>query len=292
MTFEDGVSGFLIEQQIRGNSDKTVIYYRSSLLTASRFLGSDADLRTLTVPDLRDYYLFLKKKGLSSITLQSYIRALRAFLAWCYQEEYISLNLSERFRLPKAQRKEIDVLTDGEVRVLLSCFNPRYLLQLRNLCICSLMLDSGLRRDEVVTLSISMLHIREGYIIVNGKGNKQRIVPLGLRTRKFLLRYLSRRPGCASTDFVFLKSDLCPISGNTIRQMFDRLKKKIGIPRLKAHLLRHTFATRYLENGGDIYSLQQILGHTSLEMVKRYIHTTHRKTVSKFSDFSPLDNLV
>ena len=292
MTLQDAISGFLVEQQIQGNSERTVVFYRSCLSKAALFLGSDSSLADLSLPQLREYYLSLRQRGLSSVTLQSYIRALRAFLSWCYQEDYLPVNLSDKFRLPKAKRKEIDTLTDSEVRALLSCFNPRSLLQLRNLCICSLMLDSGLRRDEVVTLSLPLLHVREGYAIVNGKGNKQRTVPLGLHTRKLLLRYLSRRPGCAATDRVFLKADLLPVSGNTVRQMFDRLKVRAEIPRLKAHLLRHTFATRYLENGGDIYSLQQILGHTSLEMVKRYVHTTHRKTVSKFPDYSPLDNLL
>lgn len=292
MTLQDAISGFLVEQQIRGNSERTVVFYRSCLSKAALFLGSDSSLADLSLPQLREYYLSLRQRGLSLVTLQSYIRALRAFLSWCYQEDYLPVNLSDKFRLPKAKRKEIDTLTDSEVRALLSCFNPRSLIQLRNLCICSLMLDSGLRRDEVVTLSLPLLHVREGYAIVNGKGNKQRTVPLGLHTRKLLLRYLSRRPGCAATDRVFLKADLLPVSGNTVRQMFDRLKVRAEIPRLKAHLLRHTFATRYLENGGDIYSLQQILGHTSLEMVKRYVHTTHRKTVSKFPDYSPLDNLL
>lgn len=291
MTLQDGVSSFLVEQQIRGNSEKTLIFYRSSLSKAMAFLGAGSPLDALTLSQLRGYYLALREKGLSSVTIQSYIRAVRSFLTWCYREDYIPQDLSAKFRLPKAQRKEIDTLTDSEVQRLLACFNPRSLLQLRNLCICSLMLDSGLRRDEVVTLSLPLLHVREGYAIVNGKGNKQRTVPLGLHTRKLLLRYLSRRPGCAPSDRVFLKADLSPVSGNTVRQMFDRLKVRAEIPRLKAHLLRHTFATRYLENGGDMYSLQQILGHTSLEMVKRYVHTTHRKTVSKFPDFSPLDNL-
>lgn len=291
LTLQDGVSSFLVEQQIRGNSEKTLIFYRSSLSKAMAFLGAGSPLDALTLAQLQGYYLALQKKGLSSVTIQSYIRAVRSFLTWCYREDYIPQDLSVKFRLPRAQRKEIDTLTDSEVQRLLACFNPRSLLQLRNLCICSLMLDSGLRREEVVTLSLPLLHVREGYAIVNGKGNKQRTVPLGLHTRKLLLRYLSRRPGCAPSDRVFLKANLSPVSGNTVRQMFDRLKIRADIPRLKAHLLRHTFATRYLENGGDMYSLQQMLGHTSLEMVKRYVHTTHRKTVSKFPDFSPLDNL-
>lgn len=292
MTIENALSDFLIEQQIRGNTQKTVQYYSLSVGLYARFAGSDTPLKEITLNSLRTYYLHLAERNISSTTIQTYIRALRSFLTWCYQQEYIPVNLSEKFRLPKAQRKAIDVLTDSEVRRLLFCFNLRYLVHLRNYCMCSLMLDSGLRLHEVVTLTMEHTHLPEGYIIVDGKGNKQRVVPLGMNTRKFLFRYLSRRPGCASTDRVFLMSNLEPVTDATLRQMFRKLKKRSGIPRLRAHLLRHTFATRYLENGGDMYALQQILGHTSLEMVKKYVHSTTRKIVPKFPEFSPLDNLL
>lgn len=292
MTIQEALTDFLIEQQIRGNTQKTVQYYSLSVGLYARFAGSDTPLQEITLNSLRAYYLHLAERNISSTTIQTYIRALRSFLTWCYQQEYIPVNLSEKFRLPKAQRKAIDVLTDSEVRSLFSCFNLRYLVHLRNYCMCSLMLDSGLRLHEVVTLTIEHTHLPEGYIIVDGKGNKQRVVPLGMNTRKFLFRYLSRRPGCASTDRVFLMSNLEPVTDATLRQMFRKLKKRSGIPRLRAHLLRHTFATRYLENGGDMYALQQILGHTSLEMVKKYVHSTTRKIVPKFPEFSPLDNLL
>lgn len=292
MTIQEALTDFLIEQQIRGNTQKTVQYYSLSVGLYARFAGSDTPLQEITLNSLRAYYLHLAERNISSTTIQTYIRALRSFLTWCYQQEYIPVNLSEKFRLPKAQRKAIDVLTDSEVRSLFSCFNLRYLVHLRNYCMCSLMLDSGLRLHEVVTLTIEHTHLPEGYIIVDGKGNKQRVVLLGMNTRKFLFRYLSRRPGCASTDRVFLMSNLEPVTDATLRQMFRKLKKRSGIPRLRAHLLRHTFATRYLENGGDMYALQQILGHTSLEMVKKYVHSTTRKIVPKFPEFSPLDNLL
>lgn len=292
MTVQQAFEGFLVEQQIRGNSPKTLTYYQSGMNRFCRFLERNPDLSEMNLILLREYALHLQTEDLSTVTRQSYVRALRAFLTWCYAEDMLPVNLSEKFRLPKAQRKVIDILTDEESRRLMTSFNLRYLLQLRNYCICALMIDSGLRMDEVATLDLAFLHLAEGYTIVNGKGNKQRVVPLGLNTRKALLRYVNRRPGCASTSRVFLTSDLQPISDGTIKQMFRKLKKRVGIPRIRAHLLRHTFATRYLENGGDIYALQQILGHTSLEMVKRYVHSTHRKTVSKFSDFSPLDRLL
>lgn len=212
MTIQEALTDFLIEQQIRGNTPKTIQYYSLSVGLYARFAGSDTPLQEITLNSLRAYYLHLAERNISSTTIQTYIRALRSFLTWCYQQEYILVNLSEKFRLPKAQRKAIDVLTDSEVRRLLFCFNLRYLVHLRNYCMCSLMLDSGLRLHEVVTLTMEHTHLPEGYIIVDGKGNKQRVVPLGMNTRKFLFRYLSRRPGCASTDRVFLMSNLQPVT--------------------------------------------------------------------------------
>lgn len=290
MTLHTAIDEFLIEQRIRGNSERTISYYTVSLRLFSRFIGC-VSLHEITLNSLRSYYLELSSRNLTTVTVQTYIRGLRSFLSWCFQQEYISVNLSEKFRLPKAQRKAVDVLTDSEIKQLFSCFNTRYYIQLRNLCICSLMLDSGLRLNEVVTLTMEHLRLSDGYVIVDGKGNKQRVVPLGLNTRKLLLRYTSRRPCCVVTDRVFLLSNLEPVSVTTLRQMFRKLKALSGIKRLRAHLLRHTFATRYLENGGDMYSLQQILGHTSLEMVKKYVHFTTRKMLPNFSKFSPLDNL-
>lgn len=292
MTIKTATHDFIIEQHIRGNTPKTIRYYTLCLDLFARFVGEDAELTEITPGTLKSYFLHLSDRPITTTTIQTYIRAVRAFLTWCYSEQYISVDVSQRFRLPKAQRKTVDVLTDNELRQLYGCFNLRYTTHLRNCCICTLMLDSGLRLHEVVTLSLDRLHIDEGYAIVNGKGNRQRIVPLGYQSRRLLLRYLARRPGSVQCEAAFLKNDLTPITDNTLGKLFRRLKKQAGIPRLRAHLLRHTFATRYLENGGDLYTLQTILGHTSLEMVKRYVHFTPRKMQSTYAKHSPLDMLA
>lgn len=158
------------------------------------------------------------------------------------------------------------------------------------------MLDSGLRRAEIVRLKLGDVHLSEGYIIVNGKGDKQRMVPLGFRSRKHLIKYIALRPVVVTHDSLFLTKTGTPITEYTIHRLFKTLKAQklaqgIFIPRIHAHLLRHTFATQYLENGGNIYALQLILGHTSLDMVKRYVHLTQAKTVVNFAQYSPLDNL-
>lgn len=290
MTLKQAFQAFLIEQQIRGNSSKTVEYYSNCITPFVFFLPADKLVYSLTLEDLRSYALCLQKRNISSNSVKTYIKGIKAFVSWLYTEEYISVNLSQSFHLPKAQRKIIDVLTESEISALFSYFDVKSFLGLRDYCICALMLDSGLRKSEVISLSLSDVHIAEGYLIVNGKGNKQRIVPLGFRTQKYLLRYTAMRPS-VKYSALFLTKNLTPITPSVLDRLFKKLKKDLLTPRIRAHLLRHTFATNYLENGGNIYSLQLILGHTTLEMVKRYVHLTQGKTLVNFTNYSPLDNI-
>ena len=253
MTLQNAIDEFLIEQQIRGNSKNTVLYYTRCLGFFAEYNDhKDRLIGSITVSDCKAYLLYLKSKEITTTSIQTYIRALRSFLSWCYSEGYIDTNIPEHFKLPKAKRKTIDVLTDEEIQRLFACLNGRDFYSIRNYCIVALMLDSGLRLNEVVTLERGNIHIVEGYIIVNGKGNKERIVPLGLNSKKALLRYVSIVPNSDIKTPLFVKDTLTPLKQSTIKQLFRRLKISACIPRLRPHLLRHTFATRYLENGGDI----------------------------------------
>ena len=291
MNLSTALQAYLIDHQIKGNSVYTIEYYRRSIRQLIVFLG-DIETHKMTLDGLKSYYLHLTARNITSVSVQSYIRAVRAFVTWCYREDYIPENLSEKFRLPKGTRRKIEVLTDIEVTSLLASFDTKSVIGLRNYCICVLMLDSGLRLNEVVTLKCSALYISEGYIIVTGKGDKERYVPIGLNTKKNLLRYIMLRGESFKKTALFVKDHFMPVSRTTVRQLFRKLKNITGIERLKPHLLRHTFASRYLEHGGDIYSLQSILGHTSLEMVKRYVHTIPSKLAVTFTNYSPLDNLL
>ena len=288
MSLTSAIAEFLIEQQVRGNSPKTVLHYRRVLGFFHAF-ADDPQLDGVTLALCKQYCIHLARQAVTTTTVQTYIRGLRAFLTWCYNEGHMEANIPARLRLPRAQRKAVDVLTDAEAKRLLSCFDTGGALGARNYAICALMLDSGLRLNEVVTLPIGALHVREGYAIVDGKGSKQRVVPLGEASRSALERYIAL---AAPRSALFVKADGGPLEQSTVKDMFRKLKHRADIPRLHPHLLRHSFATRYLENGGDIYSLQMILGHTSLEMVKRYVHLASSRTVAAFPKYSPLDNLV
>ena len=216
---------------------------------------------------------------------------MRGFLTWCYNENYITEDIPQKLKLPKATRKAVDVLTDSEITRLLDCIDTRRFLGLRDMVVVLLMLDSGLRLSEVLRLQYGKIHLESGYLIAHGKGNKERYVPLGLHTRKYLIKYLAQLPKMSAEDIIVVKEQLIAAKSTTIRDLFDRLKQRSGISRLHPHLLRHSFATAYLRNGGDVYTLQAILGHTTLEMTKRYAQLIPSEIAINFTRHSPIDNL-
>lgn len=156
------------------------------------------------------------------------------------------------------------------------------------------LLDTGLRLSEVAGLRMADAHIDEGYLKVMGKGAKERIVPIGSVAQKILLRYIYHFRSArlaAEDDRVFLTLEGRAMSDDAVQLMIRRLAQKSGVRRLHAHLCRHTFATNYLVNGGDVFTLQQILGHTTLEMVKRYVNLASAHVRVQHRKFSPMDRI-
>jgi len=164
----------------------------------------------------------------------------------------------------------------------------------RNHAIVLTLLDTGLRESELANCSLSNLNLEDGYLKVLGKGLKERVVPIGVYCQQLLSDYIdnvrpvSRNGECNS---LFLSGSSKGITANTIKLMFHRLAKASGIERLHAHLCRHTFAVNYIMNGGDLYSLKEILGHTKFEMVNHYLHFTKSQITAQHRKYSPMDRL-
>jgi site-specific recombinase XerD len=157
-----------------------------------------------------------------------------------------------------------------------------------------LLLDTGLRCAELTSCKLGDVHIDRGYLKVMGKGARERMVPIGVTVRKALVEYLrASRPGPASSqiDNLFLSEDGKPLLVGGVQLMLKRLGRRCGVPRLHTHLCRHTFATNYLINGGDLFTLQHILGHSSLEMVRRYVTLASGFVAMQHQRFSPLDKM-
>jgi site-specific recombinase XerD len=306
------IEHYTIDLRSQNKSDKTVRWYIANLWGFERWLKKHRRpglLSDLDIDTVRLYILYLqdehpkyqghpytpsREARLSDYSVQGHVRTLRAFSSWLQTEGYLEENALSRLRVPKAVKEEITVLTREEISRILSCFSANTAIGCRSYAIVYSMLDAGLRVSEVADLEMKSLDLEQGQLLVRGKGNKERAVPIGSNAQKYLQRYIYHfrpEPVFPERDNVFLTSEGKPLTDNSLKLFFTRLKVKTGIKRLHAHLLRHTFATYYLRNGGDLLSLQKILGHTSLEMVRVYSHLAEADVRAKHRRYSPMDRL-
>lgn len=249
--------------------------------------------------EAREFILSLRGKkwngkSLSSHTLNNRVRALRAFFSWLAREGYTEENLLANLKPPKIAQTVIEPLTPEEVERIFSKINQNTLLGARNAAILALLLDTGLRLSELVTLKVQDVHLDQRYVKVLGKGTKERIVPLGASCHKILLRYYHHfrvEPARPGVDAFFLTLDGYPLTDTAVKSMMIHLARTADIPRLHPHLLRHTYATSFLLNGGDVFLLKQNLGHSTLAMVERYRHIASRQAAVLSQAFSPLDRM-
>ena len=294
-----------------GKSPRTVEWYSRVLRYFMRYLedqGHSTNLGDLTLEVAREFVLHLQTRRkwdghpfvsspdgkLAAISVQNYVRGLRAFFSWLHREGYTEEHILARLKPPKAPQKLVEVLTEEEIARILACLDADTASGCRNMAMVITFLDCGLRLSELTGLWLADAHIDQGYLKVMGKGAKERIVPVGNLARKALQRYVFHfrsEPFFEDQDYLLLTLDGKPMSANAVKLVFDRLARKSGVRRLHVHLCRHTFATNYLVNGGNVFFLQQILGHTSLEMVKRYVTVASEQVVVQHGRFSPMDRM-
>lgn len=230
----------------------------------------------------------MERKGLKRVSIQSYARAVRVFYRWLYFEDMLDIDIN-RLQLVKSQKDVIQPLTDAESKQLLNTFDENLLLGLRDKLICMLILDCGLRRGELIKLKLSDIDFDSCTMLINGKGSKQRVVPFGSSVCKILYKYIE----CAAVfgGQLIRKQDGSPITDNTIKMMFSRLKKKSGIERLYPHLLRHTFATNYILNGGNLEVLRVLMGHSTIQITQVYVHLAAQMRIVNEKYLSHVDEM-
>jgi site-specific recombinase XerD len=253
---------------------------------------------------IRGYILFLRHKPkfeghpytpvqsepLSPKTVQCHVRALKALSSWLYAEGYTKENCLKNLKLPKAPITLMVPLALEEIKQVIKVINKRSPTGFRNYVMFTTSLDTGLRASELANINLGNINLNDGFIKIMGKGAKERIVPVGKYVQIKLLRYIDQyRLDAPDCDKLFLSRSGKPITVNTIKLVFSRLAKSSGIRRLHAHLCRHTFAINYLMNGGDIFSLREILGHTTFEMVNHYLHFTSSQITEQHRKYSPMD---
>lgn len=297
MTINDMYDMFLLEQEFRNNSDVTIDWYKSQLRDFFNWLQSDQP-EDLNLLKFKQYGVFLKSQTkrdgdkLSSSSVHGALRAVKAFYNFCIGEDYLD-DFSRQLRLPKVHSKEQLILDDSEILQLLRVFDcSSARSNLRNKCFVLLMLDSGLRRGEIPRINIGDIAFSTKSMIVRGKGSKQRLIPLGSQSCDQLLDYrLKYRATASGSEPFFLDQSGNRCSDNLVKLVFQRLKDDSGIERLHPHLLRHTFATYYLADGGDLETLRLILGHSNIHTTQMYLHLAFNLKLQRSRHNSHIDKL-
>ncbi len=276
-------------------SDETVKNYSNTLRYFTDFLSrymnlssEEIDVKNITLAHLNEYSIYLKNKvkneghpyypvnenrTVSSRTRKTYLTDMKTFIGFLRDEGYITENILARFRMPRAVGKVIEPLTQKEVQRIDDVFSVNKEFGLRDLAIVHLLLDEGMRSGEVRRLKLRDLNFDEGYIVIRDtKCNKNRILPMTGVCRKYLAEYIEYKRPEVVHDFVFCKMDEGPLSADSIKSVFDRLKKSSKIPRLYPHLLRHTFGTSFVLGGGSLELLKHYMGHSDISTTENYLH--------------------
>ncbi len=273
MILAEHVPAFIEEKKFLKNvSPTTLNWYKYSLQAFEPVLKLDLatthDIKAAVIKRIAE--LQTEGRGNTATSVNTYLRCLKAFLNWCHTEGI----LKERVKLSwlKEERKVITTLTPEQVKRIVD-WKPSNGFERRLHLLMLVQLDCGLRFAECLTLRTESVDLDNCVLRVNGKGNKQRLVPFSLELRKKLFRHLQtdgKEPG-----YLFRSTSGGRLQQRNLLRQYKRAAKKLGISglRFSPHTLRHSFAVAYLRAGGNIFYLSRMLGHTSLEMSKRYLES-------------------
>ncbi len=277
-------------ESVRGASSHTVQAYRRDLVEFGGFLKSGE--HWFGDPDvIRAYLGHLFRRGLARTSMARKVSAIRSLSRFLVRNGILDTNPCEGIRTPRAGRLTPRFLSTEEVQSILDTPIENGVADLRDLAMFELLYSSGLRVSELAALDGQNWDPDSGSIRVRGKGSKERIVPVGRKASERLAGYLkatSRWPHRRNEDPLFLNNRGGRLSVRSIQKRLQRRTQKCGLGKdISPHVLRHTFATHLLDSGADLRSIQEMLGHESLETTQRYTHVTLDKLLSVYDSTHP-----
>ncbi|NLF00953.1 MAG: tyrosine-type recombinase/integrase [Anaerolineales bacterium] len=318
MQLSRAIRGFLLARSADGLSENTLIDYERTLRTVAAFLA-DPDIEAVTTDDLRRYLDHLRRdyvptrmsgdaSPLSPKTIKNHWIALASFYKWAARELGVD-NALAGIKPPQTSQATVEPFTQDEVQAILKAcertktasteqrlpFTMRRPTAARDRALILLLLDTGLRASECAKLTVGDVDLGTGEVTVKGFGSgrksRPRHVYLGRVSRTALWRYLGQREdGEDASAPLFVSVDSRPMNRTSIRQLCKKLGTRAGVSRCYPHRFRHTFAITYLRNGGDVFTLQRLLGHSSLDMVQRYVRLASADDAAAHRKASPADN--
>ncbi len=271
MKLEDAAIEFIQDKKVYCAA-KTIETYTEHV---NRFLnGEDApeNLEDLTRKNIRDYVVHMRDDGLRNVTIQCYMRSIKVFSKWLYNEGYLEEDVARGIKLPKSDPKMKIPLTEEEAGRI-----DEALTLTRDRIIFHLMIDAGLRVSEVCNLKREDVDFEHNYIrIRNSKNNRNRVVPLSARLKNWMQYHYT------GTEWMLTSKDGKQMTTQSVKCQFHKLKKKTGIDRLHCHLCRHTFGTSYIMGDGNLELLRVMMGHTDYNTTKMYIQMATEYKIVKY----------
>lgn len=270
------------------NYNNTLRYFINFMVGYRQKKACDIVVSSIERSELQAYTIYLRNRpkyenhsfhssdvgGVTKRTIRTYQTDVRTFLNYLYDEGFICEPLGHKYKLIRSETRQIVPLSQDDVVAIDRECNDKTERGSRNLSIFHVMLDAGLRLNEVLCLRLQDVDFKQNYIIiVNGKGSKDRIIPLSPRLKKILYTYsVVYRPEVSHSYFFCNLNNGGKLTDNCIKSLFARMKKHTSLVRLYPHLLRHTFATAYMLQGGDLESLRLYMGHSDISTTQKYLH--------------------
>ncbi|MFC1993056.1 tyrosine-type recombinase/integrase [Chloroflexota bacterium] len=304
---KQAIEGFLLSCKVEGKSWGTIDCYRDKLKGflwyAINYNWPD-DITEVTTQHLREFLGYLREtphrfnskcpramRPVNNTTIQKYYRALSALFNWSINEGILESSSLIKIKVPRAEKKVVKALDSTEVNQLISSL-PDTFDGVRNKAIILVLVDCGLRLGELLNIKMTDINMEQQLMRVDGKTG-ERVVRYGNTTWKALKRYLKLRNKVnGHNDYLWLTKKGITLKDSSVETLFIKLRKRTGIY-VHPHLLRHTFATMWLKNGGEGLMLQRLLGHTTLMMTNRYCQAVGcYDAVESHKKYSPVDNLV
>lgn len=264
----------------KGLSDNTRVSYSEDVSKLLRFLapeGGEVDLRAVDLPKLHEFAAALHDLGVSVRSQARIISGVKSFFKFLTIEGHVEVNPTLLLEGPRLARKLPEVLTVEEIDAMIAAIDPDSAEAVRNRAIMETLYGCGLRVSELIELRLSKIFMDEEYLVVTGKGDKERVVPMSPAAIEAIREYLPERSmiNIKSTDrdFLFLSRRGTHLTRVMIFYIVKKLAAEAGVRKsISPHTFRHSFATHLLEGGANLRAIQQMLGHESIATTEIYIH--------------------
>lgn len=285
------------DKKLAGRADKTLEQYEYVFNRFGGFLGENLEIGEIDKSHIRNYLAYLMEE-VKKTTVAIHFRVLRAFFNWVIEEGYIKDSPMKGMTEPKTPKKFPRILNESQVEKFLDSAKDRLdcWSGIRNYTIVILLLDVGLRLQEVVTAKLSNLDLDHQSIKVHGKGAKDRKVFFGEETDKRLRKWLRIREDIekrVTSNTIFIDLNGNQIKTCNLQRIITRMQRRADLEdiKLSPHVLRHTAATMAIDNGLDVFSLQRMFGWEQLETAMRYVHMSGKRLEEAARKSSPIDSL-